>query len=150
MISFLLCVASMVSLRKQIITVRKGSWEMTADERIERLLNRFGQTMEDLPKPAEEGEGYAYEFEHRNSALEAALYWTKANSSNPFSKIIDYICHLADVIDKLEIALETAARMTTCGTCANEFLEECRSEEHCNYKVCDWCLRDKGRGGCVR
>jgi len=98
---------------------------MTADERIEKLLNRFGQTISDLPKPSEEGEGYAYEFEHRNSALEAALYWTKANSSNPFSKIIDYICHLADVIDRMEIALETA--LTQFGNDC----DKCSTFEYC-------------------
>ena len=125
---------------------------MTADERIERLLNRFGQTMEDLPNPKDyDWSRSAYDDVHLQSAKKAAYVWMWDEYQDadiiPMDEIepplCDYICHLADVIDKLEIALETAARVTTCGTCANEFLEECRSEEHCNYQVCDWCLRDE-------
>ena len=127
---------------------------MTADERIEKLLNRFGQTIEDLPKSADNcWSTHVYESRHLISAKKAALIfmmdeWQDADAVPEIRYeveecLLDYICHLADVIDKLEIALDTAARMTTCGTCANEFLEECRSEEHCNYQVCDWCLRDE-------
>ena len=125
---------------------------MTADERIERLLSRFGQTISDLPNPKDyDWSRSAYDDVHLQSAKKAAYVWMWDEYQDadiiPMDEIepplCDYICHLADVIDKLEIALETATRMTTCGTCANEFLEECRSEEHCNYKVCDWCLRDE-------
>ena len=125
---------------------------MTADERIERLLSRFGQTISDLPNPKDyDWSRSAYDDVHLQSAKKAAYVWMWDEYQDadiiPMDEIepplCDYICHLADVIDKLEIALETAARVTTCGTCANEFLEECRSEEHCNYQVCDWCLRDE-------
>ena len=113
---------------------------MTADERIEKLLNRFGQTISDLPKPTEED--YAYEEEHRRAAREAAMNWSDMNyAAGSFLK--DYICHLADVIDRLEIALETAAKWADCSTCAVEYLEECECSNHCNYRICDCYLRDE-------
>jgi len=96
---------------------------MAADERLEKLLNHFGQTISDLPKPTEEG--YAYEKEHRRSAREAALKWSDVNyAACPF--LNDYICHLADVIDKMEIALETALNVMHCETCVNCAKAECR------------------------
>lgn len=117
---------------------------MTADERIEKLLNRFGQTISDLPKPEESNKYYTYSWHTKQNLHKAARKWDGIDNNHfSWDVVGDYACHLCDVIDRLEIALETAARMTTCGTCANEFLEECRSEEHCNYKVCDWCLRDE-------
>lgn len=94
---------------------------MTADERIEKLLNRYGQTIADLPKPTEED--YAYEEEHRKAAMEAAMKWSRVNYSAG-SFLRDYICHLADVIDRMEAALETAARWYPCECCEYGFTDE--------------------------
>lgn len=80
---------------------------MTANERIEKLLNHFGQTISDLP--------HEYDNKHRAYAIMA--------SSSFGDNYGDYICHLADVIDRLEIALETAARWMPCDLCAH--VHEC-------------------------
>lgn len=71
---------------------------MTADERIENLLNEFGQTISDLPK--------RYEQNNRNSAFDSADKF--AGSLSMTQNFEDYICHLVDVIDRLELALERA------------------------------------------
>lgn len=82
---------------------------MTADERIEKLLNRFGQTISDLPKP---NTGYyAYGMVHRKKANYAAKNWDVSIGCDNNE---DYICHLCDVIDRMEIALETAANNSGC------------------------------------
>ena len=86
---------------------------MTADERIERLVNRFGQTISDLPKPTEYE--YAYNYEHRRSADKASDNWEQ----NGLNGDTDYICHLCDVIDRMEAALETAALWADCTACEN-------------------------------
>ena len=96
---------------------------MTADERIEKLLNRFGQTISDLPKPRMY---WAYTSVHRDKASETALKLHKADDSPQAFipdtlKLIcctDYICHLADVIDRMEAALETAVLWAACITCS--------------------------------
>lgn len=89
---------------------------MTADERIEKLLNRFGQTISDLPKAPTAG--YAYGREHLGSASIEASDWHERFSSGNLD-CEDYICHLCDVIDRMEVALETAARWGTCFNCAH-------------------------------
>lgn len=116
---------------------------MTADERIEKLLNRFGQTISDLPKTTEEG--HAYDSQHRIDANTAARKWGRM--ARPMSD--DYICHLTDIIDRMEIALETAVRCTDCGTCEFERTGECSGIIECNYRICDGCLMDSdGMEGC--
>ena len=85
---------------------------MTADERIERLVNRFGQTISDLPTrycPAD-----------RIKATETAATWTlKSGRIARVSADCEYICHLCDVIDRMEAALETAALWADCTACEN-------------------------------
>ena len=85
---------------------------MTADERIERLVNRFGQTISDLPTrycPAD-----------RIKATETAAAWTlKSDRIVRVSADCEYICHLCDVIDRMEAALETAALWADCTACGN-------------------------------
>lgn len=118
---------------------------MTADERIEKLLNRFGQTISDLPKSADnDWSTHVYESRHLISAKKAALVfmvdeWQDADGVPEIryeveEVLLDYICHLADVIDRMEVALETATRMTDCGTC-----------EHCNARYNDF---DDSKCGC--
>lgn len=118
---------------------------MTADERIEKLLNRFGQTISDLP--------ITYHPSHRYSARSAAYNWAEKNKPElleaPFATLPTYICHLCDVIDRMEIALETAVRCTDCGTCEFEHTGECSGIIECNYRICDGCLMDSdGMEGC--
>ena len=84
---------------------------MTADERIEKLLNRFGQTISDLTQP-NEGNKCCYSFEDRLAAEKESCKW-----HNGWADHRDYICHLADVIDRMETALETAALAIDCGQC---------------------------------
>ena len=115
---------------------------MTADERIEKLLNHFGQTIADLPKPTEED--YAYEEEHRKAAMEAAMKWSHVNYSAG-SFLRDYICHLADVIDRMEIALETALRIiqmfsVSCVSCAE--YGDCDGS-NCDFTINDTLLYDR-------
>lgn len=102
---------------------------MTADERIEKLLNRFGQTIEDLPKASDDFPyDYAYSKESKNSARRAALVF--AHDRNGFNVLADYICHLADVIDRMEAALETAARWGDCFVCSG-FGRDCMADNPC-------------------
>jgi len=88
---------------------------MTADERIEGLLNSFGQTISDLPKP--KASRHAYIREHLGSANLAACRWHGKRSLGASLNCEDYICHLCDVIDRMETALETAVRWSPCDTC---------------------------------
>lgn len=96
---------------------------MTADERIEGLLNRFGQTISDLPKA--DGKHHVYEEYHRKSAKKTVREWHKFDAADLID-IVDlldmhasYICHLCDVIDRMEAAIETAAKWSLCGTCSS-------------------------------
>lgn len=88
---------------------------MTADERIEKLLNKFGQTIADLPKA--KGSWHAYRQEHLDSAFFATMRWHGNRCLGTIMDCEDYICHLCDVIDRMETALETARRMMGCHGC---------------------------------
>lgn len=64
---------------------------MTANERLEKLLNRAGQTISDLPRAID------YTIPQEQYVMEAAA---------EFGSGLSYICHLTDVIDRMETALE--------------------------------------------
>ena len=55
---------------------------------------------------------------------------------------LDYICHLADVIDRMEVALENATDVMACQSCANseprreDLICSCQDES----KIADWVL----------
>ena len=107
---------------------------MTADERIESLLNCFGQTIADLPKPTEVS--YAYTEEHRDSAAQIALAWNRVYAfTSTFLK--DYICHLTDVIDRMETALNTAKMVASCAYCRNEDGNNCEGCIGENFEIDD-------------
>lgn len=72
---------------------------MTCDERLEKLLNKAGQTISDLPTRYDE---YAHSL-----AAEAAETWS---SRITWRRYTDYILHLTDVIDRLEWALDNVTR----------------------------------------
>lgn len=71
---------------------------MTADERIERLLNKAGQTIEDCP--------FFYTKEQRSLAKEAVRKRMRSGLFVTVADYQDYILHLTDVIDRLEWALD--------------------------------------------
>lgn len=106
------------------------------DERIEKLLNRAGQTISDLPK--------RYRQEHRNTAFDAADKF--GGSLSMTQNFEDYILHLTDIIDHFEWALENVCnerdylayrlnwlsmyRHRDCQSC--ERVNECeRTPDHC-------------------
>ena len=104
---------------------------MTPDERIEKLLNRAGQTISDLPK--------RYEQAVRNNAFDAADHF--GGSLCMTQNFEDYILHLTDVIDRLELALENVCGERDylvwalkedchCDTCIHKDKYLC--EEPCN------------------
>lgn len=112
--------------------------DISADERIEKLLNRFGQTISDLPKPS--FTDFAYSYKHRQNARKAA-YRFDYDEDGEFNKssVDDYICHLADVIDRMESALENAARYANCISC-EELYEPCHgccTLGNNNYRMAD-------------
>ena len=119
---------------------------MTADERIEKLLNRFGQTIEDLPNPKDyDWSRSAYDDVHLQSAKKAAYVWMWDEYQDadviPMDEIepplCDYICHLADIIDRMEIALETGLRILRILSCF-----PCDKEDDCNRLSCDFRIDD--------
>ena len=121
---------------------------MTADERIEKLLNRFGQTIEDLPNTKDyDWSRSAYDDVHLQSAKKAAYVWMWDEYQDadiiPIDEIepplCDYICHLADIIDRMEIALETATRWMPC--------DRCEKEDNCQDMDCNLSMKDRYLGG---
>lgn len=123
----------------------KGEGKMTADERIEKLLSRFGQTISDLPKA--DGMHHVYDDGHRKMAEKTAYKWHKVNG--PYFDMIDsvrmldsYICHLSDVIDRMEIALETAANNSGCDFCEKQW-NECKLQPNNEEFVCDYRIADE-------
>ena len=111
---------------------------MNADERIEKLLNHFGQTISDLPGPT--SKRYAYTAEHNINAVFAARDWEQHEPLLPtICDCSDYICHLADVIDRMEVALETAILTMDCHYC-EMFNEYCQMKCEALAKVTDWQL----------
>ena len=128
---------------------------MTADERIEKLVGAFGQTISDLPN----GKDYdwsrpAYDDVHLQSAKKAAYVWMwdEYQDADIISMdeieppLCDYICHLADIIDRMEAALETAKRWMPCNMC--EHLGSCdEHSDECTFWIRDKKLRDYDIGG---
>ena len=110
---------------------------ISVDERIEKLLNRFGQTIENLPKPDRIQYG-PYSSTSRRNYYHAARDWTDWDSRMPGMALADYGCHLCDVIDRMEIALETASRWMPCYLCKNasECSKKGMEDLHC-VRPCD-------------
>ena len=112
---------------------------MTADERIEKLLNCFGQTISDLPKPEAGAFVYAYCNKDLSQAQTAANKWCTGLEYMAGTNALDYICHLADVIDRMEVALETAKLTMDCQLCKTPF-KVCQLDCETHAKVTDWQL----------
>jgi len=117
---------------------------MTADERLEALLNRAGQTISDLPN------AYSLSTIEAKDIQEVACQWF-VNEGAPegvlFRNLVSiplyqYILHLTDIIDRMETALENVcgerdylrhvARVEGCWTCTNsDSGMECHRPEGC-------------------
>jgi len=84
------------------------------DERIEKLLNRAGQTISDLPRKQGESVSEPYSGEECVKANGTAWRWylnvdadmDDYDSTRSKYVLKQYILHLTDVIDRLENALE--------------------------------------------
>ena len=113
---------------------------MTADERIEKLLNCFGQTISDLPKS---GRLFVYNRDSRSNAEYQVFAFAgesgHANILDCLAMHEDYICHLTDVIDRMEVALETAKLTMDCKLCQTRF-SVCQEDCETHAKVTDWLL----------
>lgn len=81
---------------------------MTSKEKIEQLLNYYGDTLNDLPSPS--NDRYAYYPTDLNDACERASGWSFGitNMRVTESSLADFICHQSDIIEKLVKALESA------------------------------------------
>lgn len=114
---------------------------MTPDERLEALLNRAGQTISDLPKKGMEV-SEPYPLTALPKANGAAWNWyldictDMDDYDSTRSKMILklYILHLADVIDRMETALENV-----CGErdylCDRSGCKSCAYEEIPGYNM---------------
>ena len=122
---------------------------MTPDERIEKLLNRAGQTISDLPRV--NGIGMPYGADRYEPLIKAASDFIQFNAPAGFEvfNVIQYALHLTDVIDRMEWALENVcgerdylrqtAGVDGCWTCTNsDSGMECHRPEGC-------VLNDEGR-----
>jgi len=112
---------------------------MTPDERIEKLLNRAGQTISDLPRV--NGIGMPYGVDRYEPLLKAASDFIRFNAPAGFEvfNVIQYALHLTDVIDRMETALENV-----CGE--RDYLRQIAGADGCGVCVygesggmeCNW------------
>ena len=116
----------------------------SCDERIEKTLNRAGQTISDLPK------GYLLNAGEAKAIQGVACRWFIDEDApegvglrNLVSiPLYQYIMHLTDVIDRFEWALENVCnerdylRRALCGLCSN-FHED-------GADACETCMIGEG------
>ena len=80
---------------------------MTANERLEVLLNRAGQTISDLPTWG--GDMQRLGRAKREALTEMGERWTDSQTvSADEMPLLEYILRLTDIIDRMEWALENA------------------------------------------
>lgn len=80
---------------------------MTANERLEALLNRAGQTISDLPTWG--GDVRRLGRAKREALTEMGDRWTDSTTvSADEMPLLEYILRLTDIIDRMEWALENA------------------------------------------
>ena len=78
---------------------------MTANERLEALLNRAGQTISDLPTWG--GDMRRLGRAKREALTEMGDRWTDSQTvSADEMPLLEYILRLTDIIDRMETALE--------------------------------------------
>lgn len=102
---------------------------MTSPEKIEELLNRFGQTISDLPeRHGNNSEPYKRVARKMASASACEWYLKYAISANDLlvTNVPDecretilrcFICHQSDVIERLVAALRNAEKVASCEFC---------------------------------
>lgn len=100
---------------------------MTCDERIEKLLNKAGQTISDLPSSIE------YSIEQEEASMEAAADFGAGLEA--------YILHLTDVIDRLEWALDKTVR-------ERDYLEKIMLEDGYDCYICAYADTNVGEMPC--
>lgn len=84
---------------------------MTADERIDNLLQAFGQTISDLPT-ANDYKRQHSQIPHLIAAMDTAEAWyDPEDSQESVYGMAAYICHLSEIIDRMEWALSNAEIM---------------------------------------
>ena len=110
---------------------------MTADERLEKLLNRFGQTIVDLHDPQD----------HTFNTFDTVMDWYDqgAKAEVDWASLFyleaceSYISHLTEIIDRMEAALETATNTMDCRRCEASF-QDCNFNCNEHSKVANWQL----------
>lgn len=106
---------------------------MTSKERIEELLNCYGETLEDLPKRPYIG--FVYSEEDLQDANNIASVWSFGEGFHDCSSLVllDFICHQGDMIEKLVKTLESANQTPIrCKDCKNyDPLSHCG--DYCSY-----------------
>ena len=122
----------------------------SCDERIEKTLNRAGQTISDLPRKQGESVSEPYSGEDCQKANGTAWRWylnvdtdmDDYDSTRSKYVLKQYILHLTDVIDRMETALENVCgerdylRSVVCGLCTN-FHED-------GADACETCIVGEG------
>lgn len=123
---------------------------MTAEQRIEKLLNRAGQTISDLPRKQGLSVSEPYSGADCHKANSTAWRWYLNIDTgmddyySTCSKVALelYILHLTDIIDRMETALENVCgerdylRSVVCGLCTN-FRED-------GADACETCIVGEG------
>lgn len=126
---------------------------MTSNERIERLLNYFGQTISDLHGPGTINYSPNLQGTIAEWATEGRISAATYNNNSYFDLSTeayeDYICYLSDIIDRMENALDTAARTCLCENCENHMAcldihspILCPDLENNNFRIADELLND--------
>ncbi|MBO5568746.1 MAG: hypothetical protein J6A79_07445 [Clostridia bacterium] len=123
---------------------------MNCNQRIEALLNRAGQTISDLPKATK------YSFAYGKKDILASIVEPIKNfeccedgEDIDVLEYRDYIMHLTDIIDRMELAIENVCgerdylkqiieQQIPCEICVTK---ECRSYD----EPCNSCLRPDGK-----
>lgn len=123
---------------------------MTPDERIEKLLNRAGQTISDLPRKQGESVSEPYYGEDCQKANGTAWRWylnvdtdmDDYDSTRSKYVLKQYILHLTDVIDRMETALENV-----CGE--RDYLAERFCKVACDCQLCIHSLKRPHEEPCI-
>lgn len=101
---------------------------MTADEHLEQLLNRAGQTISDLPKGNRKEGAYPGQ---KVRAMQAVCQFDRMLDVSDVGILncLDYILHLTDVIDRMEWALENVIG-------ERDYLEKRLADVDCDCDIC--------------
>lgn len=115
---------------------------MTCDERLEKLLNKSGQTISDLPKGNRKEGAYPGQ---KVSAMQAVCQFDRMLDVSDIGILncLDYILHLTDVIDRLEWALDNMTR-------ERDYLKNLLVEEGGDCDICVYADVNEGEMPCYQ